>query len=759
MDIEKVIKLARKIGVKSSKMDITKIVTHPFCNCTSVNELYKLIDNFLIINNIFSFSIITINHHKGQVYKNLIVPEISNQLLENNQFVNLLLEFNGHSYSKEALPYLYFPQLSKQGSGFKGSLILIPIEDINDKLSLVMVSHKNENALERIGLNELKTLSYIIYSKFRQIELTDHHSRMLSAGQKLSDAIKGTTSPKHLGPNLREIMKCIETIFPGGCKGSTLWFYNESQIGMGSELVLWNATQFGIDELKPTYLNIKSSLIGLAVKERKIKYFENVQREKLYGALPLAEKFGLKKMIAIPIFNPDQKPIGVLSFYPNDDFEPDTMFINTLQLFIRSIERLLEVIEMKDKLNTLDNVISIHRQAKSITTEKEFFEKIVLFLKDEDLFGVEGASIFLKIPGEERLRLEATTGIQSPFGIGDVIYRYNEGLTGQVAASGKTIIVHDLTKSKEGQIGKAIEITESLGQSWIGTPIKDRKSGEVLGVIRCVNIKQSYRPFMQFTVLEQKVLEFIAFISGLMIQYSRMLRDKENTLQLQDEFIRSLTHEINIPIMGILGRLSLLKETFNNPSLGHTKTQLWFKDIESECFYIEMTARSYQVQRPIYNEVNIVKEIIQRVKFLLERLARSRNIDIYYMVPEGKIPNYKLDKNRMLHVMYNIVNNAIKYSYKNTTIEIEVIYNINNSLRIDISNYGIGIPIADEKRVFEQFFRTSQAKRSHPSGTGVGLYYCKKIIEGDHGGQIWVEKNNNPTIFSIIIPGSRVIWR
>ncbi len=116
----------------------------------------------------------------------------------------------------------------------------------------------------------------------------------------------------------------------------------------------------------------------------------------------------------------------------------------------------------------------------------------------------------------------------------------------------------------------------------------------------------------------------------------------------------------------------------------------------------------------------------------IEQLGkRAEKHQIKVNIPE-KFPLVPIDFTLMVQVIVNLLENAIKYSPENSTIEISASTN-NTQANLQILDRGIGIPPNDLARVFDKFYRVQRPESI--SGTGLGLSICKGIIE-THGGQI-----------------------
>jgi signal transduction histidine kinase len=119
-----------------------------------------------------------------------------------------------------------------------------------------------------------------------------------------------------------------------------------------------------------------------------------------------------------------------------------------------------------------------------------------------------------------------------------------------------------------------------------------------------------------------------------------------------------------------------------------------------------------------------------------------------FTVAEGPIM-LAFDRGRLRHVVENVVGNALKYS--TGRVEVRVVP-APSEIRIEVADEGIGIPADELERVFARFGRGTNARSRGISGSGVGLYIAKKIVEV-HGGRLTVESvENQGSTFSIVLP-------
>jgi signal transduction histidine kinase len=143
-------------------------------------------------------------------------------------------------------------------------------------------------------------------------------------------------------------------------------------------------------------------------------------------------------------------------------------------------------------------------------------------------------------------------------------------------------------------------------------------------------------------------------------------------------------------------------------------------------------------------------------KFMEEMLEERETIDqnqhkIEYQC-EGDFTNVVMDEKLLRHILSNLISNALKYSPQGRDVNIKLL-RMDNSVKIRIQDYGIGIPPEDKKRLFEMFHRAQNVGTIQ--GTGVGLAIVKRAVDM-HGGEIDVESEEGKgTIFTVTLPLDR----
>lgn len=133
-----------------------------------------------------------------------------------------------------------------------------------------------------------------------------------------------------------------------------------------------------------------------------------------------------------------------------------------------------------------------------------------------------------------------------------------------------------------------------------------------------------------------------------------------------------------------------------------------------------------------------LEDFLEGVIFEIGQLHYKRDCDIILEKPEEPLPKVKVDQT-LLHVaIRNIISNAIQYSRKDECHVVVTLGRDGNNCLISVKDSGIGIPQVERDKIFDKFFRGSDARKIDPEGSGLGLTVAKKVVEA-LGGRLWFD--------------------
>lgn len=272
--------------------------------------------------------------------------------------------------------------------------------------------------------------------------------------------------------------------------------------------------------------------------------------------------------------------------------------------------------------------------------------------------------------------------------------------------------------------------------------------------IRSIEITK-YPPFWASSYAYILYIGFIIWFAYFIIKFWLNKIDNKFT-QDKIKFFVSMAHEIRTPITLIKaplneidnenltreGRSALELARKNTDKLFGVVTQLLdFQKIEADAMglCVEETYLNVFLDNTINNFIYMAgaKEI---------DLKRSNEI-----APDVKV---WIDRNKLQIMLENLITNAIKYNSKGGYINIKTSVQ-DDKLSIVVSDNGIGIPAKAQEKLFESFYRASNAASSVEIGTGIGLMFTKKLVELHKGNITFVSSENVGSTFRIEIPVNR----
>ena len=227
-------------------------------------------------------------------------------------------------------------------------------------------------------------------------------------------------------------------------------------------------------------------------------------------------------------------------------------------------------------------------------------------------------------------------------------------------------------------------------------------------------------------------------------------RELEKT---KNDVIALVTHELRTPLTAIQGMSELLTDYEVEPE---AKSKM-ISTINAEAKrlsrmvnqYLDITRLEFGAQKAHFTIVDAHK-MIEQTLLLLQPLAAKQGIK--FVRRFQKTPAYiNADVELLSRSVTNIVANAIKYSLDNTSITVRT-ETSDESLKIIISDQGIGIPADHLSRIFEKFYRVPNQRATDVPGTGLGLALTKEIIELHKGRIVAESEPDTGTTFTIFLP-------
>ena len=222
---------------------------------------------------------------------------------------------------------------------------------------------------------------------------------------------------------------------------------------------------------------------------------------------------------------------------------------------------------------------------------------------------------------------------------------------------------------------------------------------------------------------------------------------------LKDDLIALVSHELRTPLTSIVGYLELVQEEGdelkeehrNHLAVVERNAHRLLGLVSDLLFAAQVQAGRVTLEKDFVN----VSELLDEAVAAALPTAADGHIGIKVHVSDDA--EVIGDRQRLAQVFDNLLSNALKFTPPNGSVVVSM-FARDDTVLVEVSDSGIGISPADQKRLFTRFFRTEAAMRKAIKGTGLGLSIVKAIVEG-HGGEISVESaEGQGATFRIVLP-------
>src|SRR2546427_2369209 len=229
------------------------------------------------------------------------------------------------------------------------------------------------------------------------------------------------------------------------------------------------------------------------------------------------------------------------------------------------------------------------------------------------------------------------------------------------------------------------------------------------------------------------------------------LKQLENT---RKEFVANVSHELRTPLSMIKGYVeTLINGAKDDPNVAMRFLQTIEKHADRLTCLIEdlLTISRLESGQIVMNIQKVeLRSVAEDVMDDLQSRAGDKKVNLENQVPDDVV--VRADADRVQQVIFNLVDNAIKYGRPEGRVWINARLADGQFAEVSVRDNGPGIPPDSIDRVFERFYRADKARSREQGGTGLGLSIVKHIIQS-HGGEVWVESElGRGTTFFFTLP-------
>jgi len=234
----------------------------------------------------------------------------------------------------------------------------------------------------------------------------------------------------------------------------------------------------------------------------------------------------------------------------------------------------------------------------------------------------------------------------------------------------------------------------------------------------------------------------VIFVAALFLVIGNIIITGFNRMaesnRMKSEFLFVVSHQLRSPLAVFNWTLDALEmeirrgakitDFYNFVVALRENTNKMIRLVNSFLEVSRIEARTFVLKKGRFSLAEITKSVVDGFK----NYAESQKVNL--VIEEGKeaLPEIEADREKIEMVIQNLVDNAIRYSPSGGRVVIRI-ENDNRFLRWSIQDQGVGIPAAQQKYIFQKFFRAKNHNSTYIQGTGVGLYIAKTVVEASGG--------------------------
>ncbi len=582
--------------------------------------------------------------------------------------------------------------------------------------------------------------------KARLLDETETRARQLAS---LNEVTRGLTSTLELDPLLQNVMNSAVEIL--NCQAGSLLLVDRETNELVYEVVVGPVADEFLGDRQP----IGVGLAGKVALNMQPMIVNNVEQSPDWDSEPDQETgFITQGMLVVPMIYKNSV-IGVLEVlnkknrmpFTADDQELLAAFagqaavaVENVRLYTQTDQELATRVEELSVMQRIDRELNISldvSKAMGITLEWAMRQS-------------KSSAGLVGVVAENGIRVMASEGYTSQ------LEEYPDGVIPLTLPTimAKAVDEGRLQRLETGQL--AGQTLMESAQSQLVVPI--RREAEVIGLLLLESDQhESYN---------EEVIDFLTRLSdhaSIAISNAQLYAEVQRANLAKSDFVSFVSHELKTPMTSIRGYSDLLaagavgevneaQTEFLTTIRSNIQRMATLVSDLADVSRIE--AGRLHLDFSSVDLAEVVEEVMRSTRAMYEEKAHQLALDL----PED-LPLVWCDRNRIVQIITNLASNAIKYTPENGSITIHAEQSVNiwdhegspQVVHLSVQDTGIGIKQEDQKKIFQQYFRTDEGKETAP-GTGLGLNITRELVE-KQGGKIWFESEfGKGTIFHFTMP-------
>lgn len=281
----------------------------------------------------------------------------------------------------------------------------------------------------------------------------------------------------------------------------------------------------------------------------------------------------------------------------------------------------------------------------------------------------------------------------------------------------------------------------------------------VMGLVIIISMVTTYVLATRYTDEPEVAALIVVIVTVIFLVVGNLIVAGFNAIaqanRMKSEFISIVSHQLRSPLsifkwtIEAMGRISHNSDNLSENNFLQTLSSSTEKMIHLVNSLLEVSrieARTFAIKKERVSLPALAKSIIGE----FQTYAKASNVVLRLEVGKN-VPEVKGDRDRTLMVIQNFVDNAIRYSRGGDRVDVSI-REKDGMVELAVTDTGVGIPAAQQKFIFQKFFRAQNSSQHQTEGTGIGLYIAKSIVEAMGGKIGFNSEEGKGSIFWFTLP-------
>jgi signal transduction histidine kinase len=400
---------------------------------------------------------------------------------------------------------------------------------------------------------------------------------------------------------------------------------------------------------------------------------------------------------------------------------------NSATLVNRKLQTLFSIIETIGSTQRLEHVLEVATSELAAITQ------------------VKGISVKLLSEDGKTLRYAAAFGLPEKV-VKEKVVEVDRSPLNRRVIDGEPFVTGHVSRNELFQFGEIL--SDAQIKSVLFLPL--HMEGRVIGILGAYCVRPD-----RFSSQDVDFFRQAAALVAIALENARAYEEVKKLMQERSWYLMRVTHNLRAPLAAMLSILEVVRNGYLGSLNDEQQEYLRRLDRRSRTMLsmineLMALARSREQRQVAADTTTDPHDLARRIRRTFQDAAAHKNLSFRVNVPED-IPHFRGQLEMIEQILENLVSNAIKYTPSDGSVEVNF-SRANGTVRVEVSDTGIGIPRDDKPRLFTEFFRAENARALEQTGTGLGLAIVKELAD-KLGGRILVESEEGAgTIFVVHLP-------